>query len=386
MQEIYLDNAATTELHPEALKAMLDYLKEDANPSAIYHKALKSKAAIAKARASVAKVINAEPDEIYFTSGGTEADNWVLTGVYEAALEDFAKRGIEGRPHIITDKIEHHAVLETCHYLEKRGAEVTYLDVDGEGHVDPASVEKAIKATTCLVSLMTANNETGHIQDIEAVCRLARKREILCHTDAVQAYGHIPLDVKALPVDFLSASAHKCGGPKGVGCLYIRRGLRLGSFLHGGQQERGRRAGTENTVGIVGFGAASRLALEKIEENRDMLTAKRTYLTERLLKEIPGARLNGGENRLPGHVNMTFPGVDGEALLIFLDMKGIAASAGSACASGSISPSHVLTAMGLSYAEAHGTIRMTLSVDISEEDLNVVVDTIKKGCDNIRRM
>lgn len=380
MKEIYLDNAATTALNPRAREAMLTFLADDGNPSAIYRRAMKSRAALTKAREAAAALIKASPSEIYFTSGGTEADNWALKAVFEKARA-------EGKtPHMITQKTEHHAVLETCRYLEEQGAAVTYLDVDRCGIVSPAAVEAAIRPETCLISVMTANNETGCLQDVSAIGHIAGEHGVLFHTDAVQAYGHIPLDVNASAVDLMSVSAHKCGGPKGTGFLYIRKGKAVGAFLHGGAQERGRRAGTENTVGIVGFGAAAEAAASSMEDNRVRLLELRRFLTEGLMRAVPGCYLNGGSHRLPGHVNMTFPGIDGEALLIYLDMKGIAASAGSACASGSLSPSHVLTAMGLSYGDAHGTIRMTLSPDLSEEDLQFVIDTIKKGCDNIRRM
>ena len=372
---IYLDNAATTRLRPKALEAMLPYLEgRFANPSAIYYEAREVKAAVAKAREQVAALINAEPSEIFFTSGGTEADNWALTGAFEKAI----KNG--GTPHIVATAIEHHAVLETLKGLEKRGASVTYVKPDNSGIISPEAVIGAVRDETCLITVMTANNETGTIEPVGEIASYASERGILFHTDAVQAYGHIPLDVKELKADLISVSAHKMGGPKGVGALYIRKGSGIGSFIRGGQQERGLRAGTENTAGIVGFGAAALCAGTSLDEEAAITLAMRNKLEDGISERFPKARINGGANRLPGHVNVTFPGLDGESLLIYLDMNGIAASAGAACASGSLSPSHVLTAMGLSYEDAHASLRMTLSAETTEEEITKTLDVLERGC------
>ncbi len=377
---IYLDNAATTKTAPEVVEAMLPYFGEAyGNPSAIYSLGSAGKKAVNEARRSIAKLINAGQEEIYFTAGGTEADNWALKVVAESY-------GEKGR-HIITTKIEHHAVLHTCGYLEKKGFEVTYLDVDQDGLVDLEELKAAIRPDTILISVMYANNEIGTIEPIGEIGAIARERGILFHTDAVQAFGQVPLDVEALKVDMLSASAHKVNGPKGVGMLYIRAGLKLRSFIHGGAQERNRRAGTENVPGIVGFGAAAARAMKLMEEKGRKERELREYLIRSIEKQIPYCRLNGHrERRLPGNVNFSFQFIEGESLLIMLDMKGICASSGSACTSGSLDPSHVLLAIGLKHEEAHGSLRMTLSEDNTVEELDEVVEALKAIVGRLREM
>ncbi len=377
---IYLDNAATTKTAPEVVEAMLPYFGEAyGNPSAIYSLGSAGKKAVNEARRSIAKLINAGQEEIYFTAGGTEADNWALKAVAESY-------GEKGR-HIITTKIEHHAVLHTCGYLEKKGFEVTYLDVDQDGLVDLEELKAAIRPDTILISVMYANNEIGTIEPIGEIGAIARERGILFHTDAVQAFGQVPLDVEALKVDMLSASAHKVNGPKGGGMLYIRAGLKLRSFIHGGAQERNRRAGTENVPGIVGFGAAAARAMKLMEEKGRKERELREYLIRSIEKQIPYCRLNGHrERRLPGNVNFSFQFIEGESLLIMLDMKGICASSGSACTSGSLDPSHVLLAIGLKHEEAHGSLRMTLSEDNTVEELDEVVEALKAIVGRLREM
>lgn len=377
---IYLDNAATTKTAPEVVEAMLPYFGEAyGNPSGIYSLGSAGKKAVNEARRSIAKVINARQEEIYFTAGGTEADNWALKAVAESY-------GEKGR-HIITTKIEHHAVLHTCGYLEKNGFEVTYLDVDQDGLVDPKELKAAIRPDTILVSVMLANNEIGTIEPVREIGAIARERGILFHTDAVQAFGQIPIDVEDWKVDLLSASAHKVNGPKGVGMLYIRSGLKLRSFIHGGAQERNRRAGTENVPGIVGFGAAAERAMKLMEEKGKKERELRDYLIQSIEKQIPYCRLNGHrEKRLPGNVNFSFQFLEGESLLIMLDMRGICASSGSACTSGSLDPSHVLLATGLKHEEAHGSLRMTLSEENTKEELDEVVEALKAIVSRLREM
>lgn len=377
---IYLDNAATTRTAPEVVEAMLPCFREDfGNPGAIYSLGSAGKKAINGARRSVAKLIGAKQEEIYFTSGGTEADNWAL----KAAAEGYGGLG----RHIITTKIEHHAILHTCQYLEEKGYEVTYLDVDREGLVDPKAVKAAIRPDTILISVMFANNEIGTLEPIGEIGQIAREKGILFHTDAVQAFGQIPMDVEALKVDMLSASAHKLNGPKGVGMLYVRSGITLGSFLHGGAQERNHRAGTENVPGIVGFGAAAERAAGLMEEKSRRERKLRDYLIENIEKQIPYCRLNGHrEKRLPGNVNFSFRFVEGESLLIMLDMKGICASSGSACTSGSLEPSHVLSAIGLKQEEARGSLRMTLSEENTEEEMDQVVEALQDIVGRLREM
>ncbi|MCI8354030.1 MAG: cysteine desulfurase NifS [Lachnospiraceae bacterium] len=377
---IYLDNAATTRTAKEAVDAMLPFFSESyGNASSIYKLGADSKRAVNEAREIIARSIGASPQEIYFTAGGSEADNWALI----AAAEACETKG----KHIITSKIEHHAVLHTCDYLEKRGFSVTYLDVDENGLVRPDELEAAIRHDTILISIMFANNEIGTLQPIKEIGEIARRRGILFHTDAVQAYGHVPVSLSEYPVDMLSASGHKIGGPKGIGFLYIRQGVKIRSFIHGGQQERGRRAGTENVPGIVGFGAAAGKAMDTLSERVEKETGMRDYLIRRITQEIPYCRLNGDRvKRLPNNVNVSFQFIEGESLLIMLDMKGICASSGSACTSGSLDPSHVLLAIGLPHEIAHGSVRLTLSEENTTEELDYVVETIKEITDKLRRM
>lgn len=377
---IYLDNAAATRLAPEALEAMLPFFTENyGNPGSIYSMGTAAKRAISDARESIAESMGARADEIYFTSGGTEADNWAIKGAAKA----LAGRGC----HIVTTRIEHPAVLNTCRALEESGFEVTYLDVDRYGMVKIQDVQEALRPDTILISVMFANNEIGTLEPIAEIGALAGEKGILFHTDAVQAYGQVPVQVQELGIDLMSVSAHKLNGPKGVGCLYIKRGSRLRSFVHGGGQERNSRAGTENVPGIVGFAAAAKRAVRIMEEKTAKETALRDYLTERLLTEIPGSRLNGHPKlRLPGNVNISFPGIEGESLLIMLDMQGICASSGSACSLGAIDPSHVLLAIGLSEKEARGALRLTLSEENTKEELDVAVEKVKECVFRLREM
>ncbi len=378
---IYLDNAATTKTAPEVVEAMLPYFSEFyGNPSSIYEIAGKSKEAITKAREQIAQVIGARPEEIYFTAGGTEADNWALAATYEA----YASKG----NHIITTKIEHHAILHTCEYLEKqRGARVTYVDVDENGIVKLDDLQKAITPETILISVMTANNEIGTIQPVEEIGRIAKEHNILFHTDAVQAFGQIPLNVDECHIDMLSSSGHKINGPKGIGFLYIRKGVKIRSFIHGGAQERKRRAGTENVPGIVGYGTAAKMAVDTMKERTAKEAELRDRLIHRILTEIPHSRLNGDPvKRLPNNCNISFEFIEGESLLIMLDMKGIAASSGSACTSGSLDPSHVLLAIGLPHEIAHGSLRLTLSAETTREDIDYTVDQIKEIVARLRSM
>ncbi len=377
---IYLDNGATTKTAPEVVEAMLPYFTENfGNPGGIYSLGSAGKKAVNQARRTLAEMIGARPEEIYFTSGGTESDNWAI----KAAAEGCAQKG----RHIITTKIEHHAVLHTCMDLEKRGFEVTYLEVDGYGRVEPEALEKAIRPDTVLISVMAANNEIGTLEPIGEIGRLARERGILFHTDAVQALGQIPMNVEELCVDMLSASAHKLGGPKGVGMLYVRSGLKIPYFLHGGAQERGRRAGTENVPGIVGFGAAAARAMRIMKDKTVREIELRDYLIRRIEDEIPYCRLNGHRtDRLPGNVNISFSFVEGESVLIALDMKGICASSGSACTSGALDPSHVLLAIGLEQSEAQGALRFTLSEENTVEEIDTVVDCLKQSVARFREI
>ena len=377
---IYLDNAATTKTAPEVVEAMLPYFTENyGNPSSVYGFASANKEVVTKQREIIAGVLGAKANEIYFTAGGTEADNWALT----AAAEAYASKG----KHIITSKIEHHAVLHTCEYLEKRGYEVTYLDVDENGLVDPAAVEAAIRPDTILVSIMYANNEIGTIQPVREIGEAAHRHGVLFHTDAVQAFAQVPIDVDEGNIDMLSASGHKLNGPKGVGFLYIRKGVKIRSFIHGGAQERKRRAGTENVPGIVGLGKAVELAAATMEERTVKERELRDYMIGRIEAEIPYCRLNGDRvKRLPNNVNFSFQYIEGESLLIMLDMKGICASSGSACTSGSLDPSHVLLAIGLPHEIAHGSLRMTLGADTTKEDLDYTVDNLKEIVAQLRSM
>jgi len=379
-KKIYLDNAATTKTRPEVVEAMLPYFTElYGNPSSIYEFSAQVKRAIDEARAKVAKVIGADSSEIFFTGGGTEADNWAL----KAAAEAYASKG----NHIITSKIEHHAILHTCEYLEKKGVEVTYIDVDENGIIKLEQLEKAIRPTTILISVMFANNEIGTIQPIKEIGEIAKKHGILFHTDAVQAYGQIPIDVNEMNIDMLSASAHKLNGPKGIGCLYIRKGTKVRSFIHGGGQERSRRAGTENVPGIIGFGKAAEIALETMEERAQKEIRLRDLLMKRIMDEIPFVRINGDKvRRLPNNVNVSFQFIEGESLLIMLDMNNICASSGSACTSGSLDPSHVLLAIGLPHEIAHGSLRLTVGYENTEDEINYTVDRIKEIVEKLRRM
>lgn len=377
---IYLDNAATTKPAPEVVEAMLPYLAENyGNPGSIYSIGAAAKKAVNEARRTIASLIRAGQEEIYFTAGGTEADNWAI----KAAAESCSGRG----KHIVTTKIEHHAVLHTCGYLEKKGFEVTYLDVDEDGLVNPEELKAALRPDTILISVMFANNEIGTLQPIGEIGAIARERGILFHTDAVQAFGQIPIDVEELKIDMLSASAHKLNGPKGVGMLYIRNGVSLGPFIHGGAQERNRRAGTENVPAIVGFGAAAARAARLMEEKAERERKLRDYLIGRIEAEIPCCRLNGHRTkRLPGNVNFSFLYVEGESVLIMLDMMGICASSGSACTSGSLDPSHVLLAVGLTHEEAHGSLRLTLSEENTREEMDTVVESLKEIVQRLRDM
>ena len=377
---IYLDNAATTRTAPEVVEAMLPFYTENyGNPSAVYSLGSAGKKAVNEARRTIAAAIGANQEEIYFTAGGTEADNWAL----KAAAESCRAKG----RHIITTKIEHHAILHTCQYLEEKGYEVTYLDVDREGMVKVDKLKAAIRPDTILISVMAANNEIGTLEPVEEIGAIAREKGILFHTDAVQALGQIPLDVEALKVDMLSASAHKLNGPKGVGMLYIRGRTELLPLIHGGAQERRRRAGTENVPGIVGFGAAVRRAMERMEEKAKKERVLRDYLIKRIEEEIPCCRLNGHrERRLPGNVNFSFRFVEGEALVLTLGLKGICASSGSACTSGETDPSHVLRAIGLDDEEAGGSLRMTLSEENTREEIETAADRLKETVQKLREM
>lgn len=377
---IYLDNAATTRVAPEVVEAMLPFFAENyGNPSAVYSLGGKGRKAINESRRTIAQAIGAKPEEIYFTSGGSESDNWALKAAAEAC-------GAKGR-HVITTKIEHHAVLHTCRCLERNGFDVTYLDVDKDGLVGLKDVERAIRRDTVLISIMSANNEIGTLEPVGEIGELARKRGILFHTDAVQMLGQLPIRVDEMKVDMLSASAHKLNGPKGVGMLYIRSGVDVPPFVHGGAQERGRRAGTENVPGIVGFAAAVSRAMGMMEEKAEKERALRDYLIGRIERDIPGCRLNGHrEKRLPNNVNFSFSSVQGESVLIMLDMQGICVSSGSACASGSLDPSHVLLAIGLDAEEADGSLRMTLSEENTMEEMDVVAGHLGRIVARLREM
>lgn len=377
---IYLDNAATTKTAPEVVEAMLPYFTENyGNPSSVYTFASKNKEAITKQREIIADALGAKADEIYFTAGGSEADNWAL----KAAAEAYASKG----NHIITTKIEHHAILHTGDYLKSKGFEVTYLDVDENGFVKLDELKKAIRPTTILISVMYANNEIGTIEPIKEIGEIAHEHGILFHTDAVQAFGQVPIQVDECHIDMLSASGHKLNGPKGIGFLYIRKGVKIRSFVHGGAQERKRRAGTENVPGIIGLGTAVDRAVRTMKERTEKEIELRDHLIERIQAEIPYSRLNGDRTkRLPNNVNFSFRFIEGESLLIMLDMKGICASSGSACTSGSLDPSHVLLAIGLPHEIAHGSLRLTLSEETTIEDIDYVVDCLKEIVANLRNM
>jgi len=377
---IYLDHAATTAVHPDVLKEMLPYFTDKfGNPSSVYGFAANNKNKLTEARETIAGALGAKSEEIYFTAGGSESDNWALKCTAEAY-------GVHGG-HIITTKIEHHAILHTCKYLQNRGYDVTYLDVDENGLVDLNTLEAAIRPDTFLISIMFANNEIGTIEPIKEIGEIAHRHGILFHTDAVQAFGQISIHVDEMNIDMLSASGHKFNGPKGIGFLYIKKGLKLKSFIHGGQQERGRRAGTENVPGIVGIAKACEIAMAEMEERMKKETELRDYLIERILKEIPYTRLNGhSKKRLPNNVNISFQFVEGESILIMLDMAGICASSGSACTSGSVDPSHVLLAIGLPHEIAHGSLRLTIGYENTKEEMDTVVDNLKRIITNLRNM
>lgn len=377
---VYLDNAATTKTHPKVVGAMLPYFTEKyGNPSAIYDFASQSKSGVTAAREQVASLIGARAEEIYFTAGGSEADNWAL----KAAVEAYGNKG----KHIITTAIEHHAILHTADYLEKHGCEVTYLPVDENGVIRLSDLESAIRPDTILISVMFANNEIGSVQPIREIGAIAKKHGILFHTDAVQAYGHVPIDVDEMNIDMLSASGHKFNGPKGIGFLYIRKGVKIRSFVHGGAQERKRRAGTENVPGIVGMGKAAELAKATMTQRMEYETNLRDYLIDQVMQKIPFTRVNGHRvNRLPNNVNFSFQFIEGESLLIMLDMAGICASSGSACTSGSLDPSHVLLAIGLPHEIAHGSLRLTLSEETTKEDIDYVVENLVQIVGKLRSM
>ena len=377
---IYLDNAATTKTSEEVVAAMLPYFTEYyGNPSSVYEFASESKKAVSNARRTIAETLGAQENEIYFTAGGSEADNWAL----KATAEAYQSKG----KHIITTKIEHHAILHTAEYLEKRGFEITYIGVDENGVVKVDELEKAIRPDTILISVMFANNEIGTIQPIKEIGEIAKKHGVLFHTDAVQAYGQLPINVDELHLDMLSSSGHKLNGPKGIGFLYIRKGVKIRSFVHGGAQERKRRAGTENVPGIVGYGKAAEIAAKTMKERTAKEIELRDHLIDRVLAEVPYTRLNGHRtNRLPNNANFSFQFVEGESLLILLDNNGICASSGSACTSGSLDPSHVLLAIGLPHEIAHGSLRLTLSAETTMEDIDFVVDCIKQIIERLRSM
>lgn len=377
---IYLDNAATTATKPEVFEVMKPYFEEYfGNAASMYRFAGESTKAVNNARDIIADFLNAKSREIYFTSGGSESDNWAIKATAYAYKE-------KGR-HIITSKIEHHAVLHTCEFLEKNGFEVTYLDVDEDGLISIEELEKSIRKDTILISIMFANNEIGTIEPVKEIGKIAHEHGVIFHTDAVQAFGHVAIDVNEMNIDILSASGHKFGGPKGVGIMYLRDTVKIGAFIHGGAQERGRRAGTHNTPGIVGIGKATEIAAREMEENSRKETELRDYLINRVLEEIPYTKLNGHRiNRLSNNANFSFRYIEGESLLIMLDQKGICGSSGSACTSGSLDPSHVLLAIGLPHEIAHGSLRLTLSAQITKEEIDYVVEELKKIVERLRSM
>ncbi len=380
MRKVYLDNAATTALSPRVLEAMLPYFTQHyGNPSSVHAFGREAKQGLDRARDQVAKALHCDPSEVIFTGCGTESDNTVLLGVAQ-------RYGNKGK-HIITTNVEHHAILHTCEYLEKQGYSVTYLPVDQDGLVTAEQVAAAIRPDTILVSIMFANNEVGTIMPIQEIGAVCKEKGVLFHTDAVQAVGHIPVDVQAMHIDMLSLSAHKFHGPKGVGALYCRKGIRLPSYIMGGAQEKGRRAGTENVAGIVGLGAAIQLATEQMEENRAKMTALRDRLMTGIQARISEVKLNGHPtNRLPNNVNFSFKYIEGESILLMLDMNGIAASSGSACTSGSLDPSHVLLALGLPHEIAHGSVRLTLGDETTAEDIDYTIDVLEKTVARLRAM
>lgn len=378
MRQVYLDYSATTPVKEEVLNEMLPYFTQNfGNPSSLYTKGLESKEAVDKAREQVANLIGATPKEIYFTGCGSESDNWAVFGAAEA-LKDKGN-------HIITTKIEHHAMLHSCEHLEKKGYKVTYLDVEADGTVTPEALEAAITDETILISVMMVNNEIGTIEPIKELAAVAKKHGILFHTDAVQALANMPIDVKNMGIDLMSMSAHKIYGPKGIGALYMRKGLRLPNFIHGGAQEMGRRAGTENLPSIVGFGKAAEMAQENLESHIAHCRELRDYLVERILGEIPDTFVNGTmEARHPGNANITFKYIEGESILLLLDYKGVSVSTGSACSSKSLKPSHVLDALGVPVEMIHGTVRFTVGDFTTKEDIDYVVDVLKEIVEKLR--
>ena len=377
---IYMDNAATTRVLPEVFEAMKPYFTEEYwNPASAYKTSGEAAQKVEESRAVIANAIGADSKEIFFTAGGSESDNWAIKGVADALKE-------KGN-HIITTKIEHHAVLHTCEFLEKHGYEVTYLPVDENGVVNPADVEAAIRPETILISVMFANNEIGTIEPIAEIGKIAHEHKIYFHTDAVQAFGHEEIDVNTMNIDLLSSSAHKINGPKGIGFLYIRKGVKISNLIHGGGQENGRRAGTTNTAGTVGYAKATEIALARMADRKKYESALRDRLIDKVLAEIPYTRVNGHrEKRLSNNVSFCFRFIEGESLLIMLNQKGICASSGSACTSGSLDPSHVLLAIGLPHEIAHGSVRLTLSEETTEEDIDYIVDTLKQIVDRLRSM
>ena len=380
MRNVYLDYSATTPVKDEVLKEMIPYFTEKfGNPSSLYDKGLEAKDAVTHAREQVAALINAEPREVFFTAGGTEADNWAVFGVCDK-LKDKGN-------HIITTKIEHHAMLHSCAFLEKQGYEVTYLDIDKDGRVDLEQLKNSITDKTILISVMMINNEIGTLQPIKDIAEIAKEHKIIFHTDAVQALGNVPIDVKELGVDLMSMSSHKIYGPKGEGALFIRKGLRISNYLHGGAQESGKRAGTENLTGIVGFGKAAELARINFDEHVKNCSSLRDYLVERILNEIPDTILNGTmDGRHPGNANITFKYIEGESILLLLNQFGISVSTGSACSSKSLEPSHVLTALGVPVEMIHGTVRFTVGDFTTREDIDYVVDSLKNIVTRLREL
>lgn len=377
---IYLDNAATTKPRSEVVDAMLPYLKDDYyNPSSIYTISQQLRDVVENSREIIASTIGAKKEELYFTSGGTESDNWAIKGV----AKSYKRKG----NHIITTKIEHHAVLHTCEALEKEGYEVTYLDVDKDGLIDLDELRAAIKDNTILVTIMFANNEIGTIQDVKSIGEITSEKNVLFHTDAVQAFGHLPIDVNELGIDLMSISSHKIYGPKGIGALYVKSGVRISSYVDGGAQERNRRGGTENVPAIIGFTKACQLAFKHLEKESKRQTELRDYAINRIEDEITFCKLNGHRTkRLPNNINFSFEFIEGESLLLMLDMKGVCASSGSACTSGSLDPSHVLLALGLPHEIAHGSLRLTLGEDTTKEEMDAVVDDLKVIVDRLRNM
>ena len=380
MRNVYLDYSATTPVKEEVLKEMIPYFTEKfGNPSSLYDMGLESKEAVDKARQQVAALINADPSEIYFTAGGTEADNWAVFGT----AEKFRAKG----NHIITTKVEHHAMLHSCAYLEKEGYDVTYLDIDKDGREDLKQLENAITDKTILISIMLVNNEIGTIEPVKEAAAIAKKHKILFHTDAVQALGNVPIDVKDMGIDMMSMSSHKIYGPKGIGALFIRKGVRIDNYMHGGAQENNRRAGTENLAGIVGFGKAAELAKENFDAHVKHSSQMRDYLKDRILSEIPDTFVNGTmDGRHPGNLNVTFEYIEGESILLLLNQFGISVSTGSACSSKSLEPSHVLAALGVPDEMIHGTVRFTVGDMTTKEDIDYVVDNLKTVVARLREI